>query len=86
MKIRSTFALALFSLALAPVTASGGEQEDRQACMNDALTVCSQFIPDRDRIASCLFVNRSRISPACQAVMSRPSQPTVSPAALTNTR
>jgi hypothetical protein len=85
MKFRYAFALALFSLALAPITASGGEQEDRQACMSDALTVCSQFIPDRDRIASCLFVNRNRISPACQAVMTRPSQATVSPAALTNT-
>lgn len=86
MKVRSAFALVAFALALAPAAATGGEQEDRQACMNDALTVCSQFIPDRDRIASCLFVNRGRISPACQAVMTRSSQPTVSPAALTNTR
>ncbi|MGO9700788.1 MAG: hypothetical protein ACLPX7_16160 [Xanthobacteraceae bacterium] len=84
MKIASTFALALFSVALAPVAAIGGEQEDRQACMNDALTVCAQFIPDRSRIEHCLFVNRSRISPACQAVMTRSSQPTLSPAALTN--
>ncbi len=86
MRFRYAFALALCGLALAPVAAIAGEQEDRQACMNDALTVCSQYIPNRDRIASCLFINRSRISPACQAVMTRPSQATVSPAALTNAR
>jgi hypothetical protein len=86
MKITSTFAVALFSLALASIAAAGGEQEDRQACMNDALTVCAQFIPDRSRIEHCLFVNRNRISPACQAVMTRSSQPTVSPAALTDPR
>jgi len=82
MKI-TTLALGLFALALAPVAASAGAQEDREACINDALTVCAQFIPDRGRIESCLHANRSRISQACQAVLAR-SQPTVVPATLTN--
>jgi hypothetical protein len=82
MKI-TTLALGLFALALAPVAATAGAQEDRQACMNDALTVCGQFIPDRGRIEACLYANRSRISQACQAVLAR-SQPTVMPATLTN--
>jgi hypothetical protein len=84
MKI-ATLALGLFTLALAPVAATAGAQEDRQACMNDALTVCAQFIPDRNRIESCLYANRSRISQACQAVLTR-SQPAVVPATLTNAR
>jgi hypothetical protein len=37
--------------------------------MNDALTVCSQFVPDRDRVAGCLISNRSRISPACRVAL-----------------
>ena len=82
MKI-TTLALGLFAVALAPVVASAGAQEDREACINDALTVCAQFIPDRGRIESCLYANRSRISQACQAVLAR-SQPTVVPATLTN--
>ncbi len=82
MKI-TTLALGLFTLAVAPVAATAGAQEDRQACMNDALTVCGQFIPDRGRIEACLYANRSRISQACQAVLAR-SQPTVMPATLTN--
>jgi hypothetical protein len=82
MKI-TTLALGLFALALAPVAASAGAQEDREACINDALTVCAQFIPDRGRIQSCLYANRSRISQACQAVLAR-SQPTVVPATLTD--
>jgi hypothetical protein len=83
MKIRTTLALALFCLALAPIAATAGEQEDLQACMNDAMTVCSQFIPDRGRVASCLYSNRSRISVACRMVLARYNQPGVSPVKLT---
>ena len=78
-----TLALVVFSLAVTPIAVMAGAQEDREACMNDALTVCAQFIPDRSRIESCLYANRSRISQACQAVLAR-SQPTVVPATLTN--
>jgi len=41
--------------------------------MNDALTVCSQFVPDRDRdrVASCLISNRSHISPACRMALTQ---------------
>ena len=32
--------------------------------MNDAMTVCGQFIPDRSRVAGCLMHNRAHISAA----------------------
>jgi hypothetical protein len=83
MKIRATLALALFCVALAPIAATAGEQEDQQACMNDAMTVCSQFIPDRGRVGSCLYANRSRISVACRMVLARYNQPVVSATKLT---
>jgi hypothetical protein len=84
MKIRSMLALGLLSLPLAPAAATAGALEDRLACMNDALTVCAQFIPNRGRIESCLFANRSLISQACQTVLARSREATASPAALTD--
>ena len=39
--------------------------------MGDAMTICGQFIPDRENVGACLFSNRSRISPACRTAMLR---------------
>jgi hypothetical protein len=73
MKIQ--FALAFTFLALAPVAASAETQEEQQACMNDAYTVCGHAIPDRDRVAACLASNLNKISPACRVVMLRHKPP-----------
>jgi hypothetical protein len=69
MKIGSILTLALLAFAAAPAAAQPNAQEDQNACMNDAMTVCSQFIPDRERVAGCLINNRTRISPPCRAQM-----------------
>jgi len=70
MKSSSVLALSLLCLALVPVTAKAvDDEEGRRACMNDALTVCAEFIPDRDRIASCLISNRERISAPCRTLL-----------------
>jgi hypothetical protein len=55
------------ALASAPARA----QDDHYACMNDAMTVCGQYIPDRERVAHCLMANRSRVSPACRVALKR---------------
>jgi hypothetical protein len=31
------------------------------------MNICSQYIPDRSRVAGCLMSNRNRISPSCRA-------------------
>jgi hypothetical protein len=70
MKISSGLGLALLCLAVVPLTARAEDDaEGRRACMNDALTVCAQFIPDRERIASCLISNRERISAPCRTLL-----------------
>lgn len=69
MNIRTAFALALIAGTLLPLAANATPQDDQQACMNDAMTVCSQFIPDRERVGACLVANRSRISVACRAAI-----------------
>ena len=78
MKIRMTLALALFCVVLAPVAASADAQQDQLACMSDAMTVCGQFIPDHERVATCLISNRSHISEACRMALTRFNQPMAS--------
>jgi hypothetical protein len=70
MKIGTALGLALLGLALAPVAGKADDDEQgRKACMYDALTVCARFVPDRERIASCLIANRERISQSCRLLL-----------------
>jgi hypothetical protein len=69
MKIHTAFALALFGLALSLVAVRADAQQDQAACMNDAMTICGQFIPDRERVAACLISNRSHVSAACRSAL-----------------
>ena len=73
--MRVQIAVAFAFLALAPVAASAETQEEQQACMNDAFSVCGHAIPDRDRVGACLAQNLNRISSACRTVMLRYSKP-----------
>jgi hypothetical protein len=73
--IRMTAAFGLVaavSLACVPAGAQG-TPEQRQACQPDAMRLCSEFVPDVDRIIACMNKNRIRLSPACRAVFSSPS-------------
>lgn len=78
MKLSIAIALSALCLTLAPLGARADEQSDQQACMNDAMTICGQFIPDRDRVGACLYSNRTRISPACRTAMQRYNPKTAS--------
>ena len=70
MQINIVAALALSAVALTPVACKADdEQQGRKACMYDALTVCAQFIPDRQRITDCLMSNRTRISEPCRVLI-----------------
>lgn len=72
MKMRKLLTLASLTVAiscgplLGPVSA---EESAQQACMQDAMSVCSAYIPDRERVATCLISNRTRISPACRSAL-----------------
>ena len=66
---------AAFGLAWAaglPPTAataqSRGTPEQQQACQPDAMRLCSEFVPDVERITACMIKNRIRLSPPCRAV------------------
>jgi len=71
MKLRNAAALALICLISQLPALPAQAQDDHYACMSDAMTVCGQYIPDRDRVAHCLLANRSRVSPACRTALKR---------------
>jgi hypothetical protein len=79
LKQVSSFSLAgmalglVWAASLAPATAqSRGTPEQQQACQPDAMRLCSEFIPDVDRITACMVKNRIRLSPPCRAVFTTP--------------
>ena len=47
--------------------------EDRQACTDDAMQLCGDFVPDRDKVYQCLVKKVKQISPACRKVITRPA-------------
>jgi hypothetical protein len=67
---------AAFGLACAATLASAftitpaaaqGTPEQQRACQPDAMRLCSEFVPDVDRITACMIKQRIRLSPACRA-------------------
>jgi hypothetical protein len=84
MKIQTALAFALFTLV--PAAASAETQDEQNACMNDAFSVCGHAIPDRDRVAACLAQNINRISMPCRTVMLRYSKPTAAPVIATRAK
>lgn len=59
-------------LIVAPLPVLAYTQSDADACTPDAMRLCQQAIPDADRVAQCLAQNKRNLSPACNAVFSRP--------------
>jgi hypothetical protein len=62
---------AVIALALAAGVTAGlaaGTEAQRQACTGDVFRLCSSDIPNVDRIVACLKRERTKLSPACQAV------------------
>ncbi|MCG6206355.1 hypothetical protein LPW26_17030 [Rhodopseudomonas sp. HC1] len=51
-----------------------GTEAQREACTPDALRLCGQFIPDSERIESCLRDAGPRLSPACYVVFNPPQE------------
>jgi hypothetical protein len=54
------------SLAAANAAVS---QQARQACTPDAMRLCSQFIPNAEKVKVCMLHKRSQLSAACRLAM-----------------
>jgi len=52
-----------------PATAQRADEmrNSQNPCVGDAQRICNEFIPDRAKVASCLFKNKSKLTPACRA-------------------
>ena len=70
LRVAGLIAFAVLA-CVQPAFAQGTEQE-REACTPDAMRLCGQFIPDADRIETCLRNSGPRLSPACYAVFYPP--------------
>jgi len=46
-----------------------GTVDAQQACTPDALRLCSEFIPDRAKVASCMMAKRAQLSEPCRLAM-----------------
>jgi hypothetical protein len=62
-----------FALWISPASAQRGDDQGMQnaqnACQGDAQKLCGEFIPDRAKIASCLFKKKRELTPACRTVV-----------------
>jgi hypothetical protein len=75
--IKITIRATLVALVLAGATGSSfaftdkdGSDAARQACTPDVFRLCGAFIPDANKITTCLKDNKKNLSPACRAVFS----------------
>ena len=64
--------LSLVCLPFLPIAAMAqgqGTADERQACEPDVNRLCSQFIPDRDKIILCLNQKVRELNPSCRGVI-----------------
>jgi hypothetical protein len=70
--LKPLVAAAALALAVAATPASAQRSDDMRGggqnpCVGDAQKLCNEFIPDRGKVASCLFKNKPKLTPACRA-------------------
>ena len=76
MVLRSSLLVATVFLGVAaPAFADDrGSVEDQLACTPDVYRLCSQYVPDENKIVACLQQNVARLSPDCHKVFTRPDK------------
>jgi hypothetical protein len=57
----------LFVAGATPAAAQASDAADR--CTPDVMRLCSEFVPDADRIVKCLKVKRRQLSPSCLSAL-----------------
>ena len=57
----------LFVLGSTPASAQAPDAAER--CTPDVMRLCSEFVPDADRIVKCLKVKRRQLSPSCSTAL-----------------
>jgi hypothetical protein len=78
MKLSKRIAIAILVLApgFAASASAQGTAQQRAACTPDVFRLCSEFIPDPDRITACLVSRQQELSDTCASVFSPPRSTT----------
>src|SRR6267154_809762 len=58
---------AALSVYMWPAASEAYTPEEQQACSGDAFRLCSDEIPDVDRVTVCMIRNKSQLTPGCRA-------------------
>lgn len=67
----------VYAASLLPAAAQG-TPEQQQLCSGDAFRLCSDAIPDVDRVTACMIARRAELSPGCKSVFRyEPATPAV---------
>jgi hypothetical protein len=64
-------ALAFFLMLAAPFPAVAYTQEDIDACTPDAMRLCQQAFPNKNRVVLCLVRNKRHLNAACTLAFNR---------------
>lgn len=64
-------ALAALLLAVSASATMAQSQQERQACSDDAMQFCGDFVPDHQQVYRCLLRQVRRITPDCRKVILR---------------
>src|SRR5512137_699106 len=67
-------ALTAASVSLLSGSALAYTPEQQQACSDDAMRLCGNYVPDVDRITACMIQRKQYLSPACRAQFGPPDQ------------
>ncbi len=59
--------VAISALAAAGANAQYLRERQTEACMGDALRLCSDAVPDEGRVTACMEAKRAQLNPGCRA-------------------
>lgn len=69
---RIGFAALVILAGSSSAFAQGYSQDQERYCTGDAMRLCSQEIPNVERITACMEYYRAYLSPPCKAVFGPP--------------
>lgn len=71
LQLCAALGLALGLFVMAGAMRAGAQTADAaDLCSSDVMRLCSEFVPDSDRIVSCLKSKRRRLTAQCREALS----------------
>lgn len=71
LALRLALPVGALLIGLHSASAQDAMAEARQACTPDAMRLCSEFVPDANRVKKCMMAKRSQLSQPCRVAMAR---------------